>query len=1181
MHESVSRLPLLGQVVADQARASDPRASSWVSANAGSGKTHVLTQRVIRLLLEGNRPSAILCLTYTKAAAAEMANRVFALLAEWARLNDAELASRIEEIEGQPPTPGKLFLARQLFARALETPGGLKIQTIHAFCEAVLHQFPLEANVAGHFEILDDIAATALLSEARRSLLTAASLEEDAALAGAFRHVLEAGGEFGLENLLSALVAERETVRHFVAWAEAHGGVETALRRGFGLEPEENEETIAASAWPLPSLSGAALEEYCAAAEAQAGKKALILASGLRRVGKLQTPQERWALLTDLFLTQKGEPKRLASGAAPNAVAAVMPDAADRIEAATAHIWDCADRLARYRVLESTMAALTLARRLDHDYERLKRDRGRLDFDDLVSRTAALLKRDGAGPWVHYKLDQGIDHILVDEAQDTSPNQWTVIRALADDFFAGEGARRKRRTLFVVGDEKQSIYSFQGARPERFDAERRSVERRVTGAGEQFEPVRLTVSFRSTADVLGAVDRVFDNPENRRGLGEDDAIVHQTARLRHPGQVDVWDMIRKEPAVESEDWTAPFDALVESAPPARLARRVAATLNDWIGREAIVDKDGVRPIRPGDVLVLVRKRDAFVTALTRELKLRTDIPVAGADRLKLADHIAVKDLAALGRVMLLPEDDLSLAAVLKSPLFALNEDELYRLAAERRDHEGVFEHLSRLAESGEEPWSSIHRELTRLLALVDRVPVFEFYARLLAEAGGRRRFLARLGSEAGDVLDEFISFALEHEKATGLPGLQAFLATLETDSPEIKREMEKGRNEVRIMTVHASKGLEAPVVFLVDSGGDAIHASHIPALRTMPLDHAFGPVPPAVIWVPGADCENSVTREIKARLKRAAEEEYRRLLYVGMTRAADRLVVCGYQNAENPSYSYWQQMVRDALCEPEAAEAWTYTAGGEEWKGLRFRVTPRGDDSLPAASAPAATGSAGIPEALDRPLRGPKRLPRPLAPSGASVIIDGGEPEPSVGSPLFPSGPAKEGAMERGRIVHRLLQVLPGLASEEREEAALRYIDRAARDWTPAEAGEVLRSVFAILDDPGFAPVFAPGSEAEVSIMGTLTLAGREHAVSGRIDRLAIAGDRVLIVDYKTNRPPIRDLSGVPAAYKAQLAIYRAVLAPLYPGRTIEAALLFTEAPALVRLGATELDRALAALTPT
>ncbi len=252
----------LGWTTLAQSRASHPGQSAWVSANAGSGKTHVLTQRVIRLLLAGARPSSILCLTYTKAAASEMSNRVFERLAEWATLDDRELAKRIAAIEQREPDRATLAAARRLFAKALETPGGLKIQTIHAFCEALLHQFPLEANVAGHFNVLDDRAAVTVLAEARRSLLTATSTENDAALAEAFSQVLSIADESGLEGLIADTVANRHAIREFRQRAERAGGLEASLRKGLGIGPLESEISRAEDYWPLAGLSGGNFSRY-------------------------------------------------------------------------------------------------------------------------------------------------------------------------------------------------------------------------------------------------------------------------------------------------------------------------------------------------------------------------------------------------------------------------------------------------------------------------------------------------------------------------------------------------------------------------------------------------------------------------------------------------------------------------------------------------------------------------------------------------------------------------------------------------------------------------------------------------------------------------------------------------------------------------------------------------------
>jgi ATP-dependent helicase/nuclease subunit A len=1160
-----------------QARASDPAASSWVAANAGSGKTHVLSQRVIRLLLNGARPSSILCLTYTKAAASEMSNRVFARLSAWTTATDADLSKALHELEGAWPDERRLAFARQLFAVALETPGGLKIQTIHAFCEAVLHQFPLEANVAGHFAVMDDGETATLLAEARRTLLSATTMDEDAELAGAFEEVLAAAGEQGLEVLLDDLVRNRNAIAAFRRSAAARGGVERVLRQALGLAPSDDAATISSEIWPLPVFDAPALAQLGSAVAAVGKDTDRKFHAGLAAVASL-CPDERVSHLRQLFMTQAGDPRKV-SGLVTKGVLNALPDLDLRISAAQDHVVRVLDRIHIHRMFAATQAALTLATRLNADYERLKRQRGRLDFDDLVERTASLLQRSGASAWVHYKLDQGIDHILVDEAQDTGPAQWEIIRALSSEFFVGAGTRPSVRTLFSVGDEKQSIYSFQGARPERFREEGRVASRRAEASGLPFESVELKLSFRSTEDVLQAVDKVFADPENRRGLSATESgVEHASVRIREPGIVDVWPLIGRDKRIEDEDWTAPFDDTPENDPKAQLARRVAAEIRRLIGSEYRIVKGRRRLLTAGDIIVLVRKRDGFVNALNRELKLEPAVAVAGADRLVLTDHIAIKDLMALGRCLALPDDDLALASVLKSPLFGLLEDDLFTLAADRPAGRSVRDYLRDLARTGRPPFLRAHERLERWGALMASRPVYEFYAEILGPEGGRAEFLARLGSEAADVLDEFLAFALAHE-AGGLPGLVSFLEVLAAQSPEIKRELGQAENEVRIMTVHASKGLEAPVVFLVDSGGAAALVQHIPKLRTLPVD-GVGEVP---LWVPGKSHENSVSLDLRRRLMELAEDEYRRLLYVGMTRAADRLVVCGYHGLNPPRGPHWFDMVSRSLKAHGAAET-MFAAGALSWEGWRFTVPgSKPIDGFPfeyELESPSEGEATGMIRPFG-PMPAPVLPPRPLVPSGARAVIDPEAGLSSAGSPLAASARGSPNdALERGRLIHRLLQVLPGMALDDREAAARRYLDRTVPSWTNEVRLQTYALVAAILADPAFSAVFAAGSEAEVSVMGTVSLDGRDHVVSGRIDRIAVSDTEVLIIDYKTNRPPIETLDDVPFGYRAQMALYRALLAPLYPGRSIRAGLLFTEAPKLIALPTEVLEAALADIAP-
>lgn len=1156
-----------------QSLASDPVSSAWVSANAGSGKTHVLTQRVIRLLLSGCRPSSILCLTYTKAAASEMSNRVFQRLSEWTVLSDDELGKRIAGIEGIEPDSLKLAEARRLFAKALETPGGLKIQTIHAFCEALLHQFPLEANVAGHFSVLDDRAASALLAEARRSLLTATSAEDDPELAEAFAHVLDLGDEFGLETLLSDIIANRTAIRRFIAQAERQGGIGLELKRAFGLDPADTEESIAAGYWPLPGLSGLTLDLYLALADQKGGQKVTEVAYGLRMAAREPDVFKRVQYLDQIFLTREGKPKADSSLVA-KAMVTTAPELANAIDCARTHVVACRDRLRIARMLSATKGALTLAERLNGDYEDLKKQRSLLDFEDLIARTADLLTRDGVGAWVHYKLDQGIDHILVDEAQDTSPIQWTVIKSLAEDFYSGASARETRRTIFAVGDEKQSIYSFQGARPERFAEERGETEKRVTASGQPFHSVRLPLSFRSTADVLAAVDQVFSLEENAKGLSAlGEPVQHRSNRIGHPGAVDLWDVVVPEVSEQEEDWTAPFDSTPDKAPSAILASRIANRIGEMIGRETIIEKGVERPIEPGDILVLVRKRDAFVNALTRALKRRDNIPVAGADRLRLTSHIAVQDLLALGRFLLLPQDDLSLAALLKSPLFNLSEEDVFEVAALRSDGTGAWDQINRLADEQPLRFREASDGLRHLLALSQQLSPHDLFARILGQYGGRRKFLGRLGTEAGDILDEFLTFALDHE-TSGLPGLQAFISTLELESPEVKREQDGGRNEVRIMTVHASKGLEAPVVFLVDSGSKAFISSHVPKFRLLRTGN--GEVP---AWVPGKTISNSLTTADDERIRTATEEEYRRLLYVGMTRAADRLIVCGYRGSrENPGT--WQSMISTALSADEQhCSPAQFTGPDGEWSGFKWRLPASSSRVAKAEEKETTSGKKQpLPPILFRPVPAQKMLPRPLSPSGAGTMIDDEADDLIVTSPLFSEREKAGLALQKGKLVHRMLQMLTDFPRHERESAARRYAERAARFWPATERESLVASVMSVLAHEELGPIFSERSQSEVSIMGTLTLEGKDYAISGRIDRLVVTETEVIILDYKTNRVPPKGPDEVPLAHRAQLAIYREILKPLYPDKTFECMLVYTESAMMISLPPDLLSRSLAEL---
>ncbi|PLX37736.1 MAG: double-strand break repair helicase AddA [Hyphomicrobiales bacterium] len=1171
---------------ARQARAADPEASAFVGANAGSGKTFVLTRRVVRLLLAGTDPSRILCLTFTEAAAAEMASRVFDTLATWTRFDDEKLGAELAEIEGRRVGRAELAMARRLFARALETPGGLKIQTIHGFCTALLHQFPLEANVAGHFDVLDERGQAEMLAAARAAVLHRAASRPNSELGEALLAVSAAASDQSFLAAIDALVGKRDGL---LRWIRDNGdldGALAALATSFGLDGSETAEGLAAGVGASKAFNA----DYLAALlpEMERGKPTDIgRAEAFRAALAMPAGEARAEAWLAIFFTDANKVKgagtpRSSARWATKAVKDSFPDLVDRFDLEVARLEEARERMRAFRTVAATTALVRLADAVIGVYERAKAQEGLLDYDDLVVKTADLLTQADAGPWVQYKLDLGLDHVLVDEAQDTNPRQWQVIRTLVEEFFAGEGARPATRTFFAVGDEKQSIYSFQGAAPHLFGNMKRHFARYVRDAGLTFHDERLILSFRSTPDVLKAVDTVFEPAAAHDGLAQQaEAPVHEALRQNDPGYVEIWPLVTEAQEAEPTDWREPLDHEGPNAPARRLADRIAETIADWVAAGERLEGTG-EPVRAEDVLVLVRKRGPFVQALDRALKAR-GLPTAGSDRVVLTDHIAVMDLMALARVALLPQDDLSLAAVLKSPLVGLDEDALFDLAYDRSGT--LFEALS--ARRDAPAFSAAHAFIAEAMARADFLRPYEFFALLLGPEGGRARFRRRLGAEVDEVLDEFLGLALNYEQ-TAIVSLEGFLAWLSAVPTEIKRALDTEVRGVRTMTVHGAKGLEAPVVFLVDNCAQPTSHNHDPLI----LEKAVSEIPgaaSALVWKQGKKTATDWQQTAIDETRRLAAEEYRRLLYVALTRARDRLVVCAFKNpyklddngkakgnADRPPEGCWYDLVSRALT-PDAAPIGGTPDAPDKW---RWQVSP-GPAHAPNDVSEKVEETVAIPAWLTLPVA-PLPTRRVVTPSTAlegEGEMTGEAEEAERFPPADALAAALRGpdapALERGRVAHRLLELLPGLEESRQQAAGRRFLAHARSSLDEGARAALLDELLGVLRHPEFAPVFSAEGRAEVSIAGTLPGPdGTPVALSGQIDRLIVTDDAVLIVDYKTNRPVPESLDEVPAAYVTQLALYRAVLAGLYPGRDIRAALLWTAGPRLTEIPADALDRA-------
>jgi ATP-dependent helicase/nuclease subunit A len=1136
-----------------QRQASDPNTSVWVAANAGSGKTHVLAQRVVRLLLEGVAPSRILCLTYTKAAAANMAARVFDMLAGWTTMEDAELRAEIENIGEDGIDHNKLRFARRLFARTVETPGGLKVQTIHAFCERLLHLFPFEANVAAGFRVVEDIEQAELLSIARQHALADAARDSDG-LGKAVRRVASETYAGGFQDLLRELLNRRAAI---VPWLPVkESGVEDALREALSLSRDETEseiirEMVEGGIHPLEWRAiGEALK---ASGSTNDKKKALELDNAARAYegGDLSLSLSSYLCA---FFSKDGE-GNVFDSFVTKSVSREHPHLVEIFASEATRLSALREKRKAAAACERSLALLQIADAILRRYVRMKSDRGLLDFEDLIERTVQLLKRSDQR-WILFKLDAGLDHVLVDEAQDTSEAQWDILAQLTEDFFSGAGQRLTRRTFFAVGDDKQSIFSFQGAAPKKFFEMHREFKTRVIAGGESFAEVPLNLSFRSSPDVLEAVDFVFAAEAHHRGLLADPKEKpppHEAWKANLPGIVELWDLECKAEGEEPRDWQLPLDRLDERDPPVKLAQRIAGRIKAMLDPASGECVEGEHPgssraIRPGDFLILVRKRDAFFEATIRALKER-DVPTAGADRLKLGEHIAVMDLIAAAQAALLPDDDLTLATVLKSPLVGLDDNDLLALAPKRKG--SLYEALA----GSTELWHT--QAVRRINAWRERVATwtpFDFFSQILGPEAGREKFLARLGPEANDAIDEFLRLTLAHEREEA-PALATFLSRFEALELEIKRDMDAAQDNVRVMTVHAAKGLEAKIIFLPDT-------CSLPAPQSAPCLFPIGnPRQPLSVWSPkkaGDPMPVALAREAQ---KQAQEAEYRRLLYVAMTRAEERLIIAGYQGARAPSDDCWYKMVRRSL-EPGAEEV-------PDPVDRDLTIRRRGklrqtQTSVAVTGSVAASGE--LPAWLRSPLPSREERARALQPSHALTTRH-----------RLGSGSAR--ALAEGLLLHALLQHLPGVAPERRAATGERFLAAQAPDLGLHERAAIVAKATAVLDESGAAPLFAEGSLAEVEIAATVTLSGgRTAEVSGRIDRLVVAADEVRFCDFKTGRPPV-SLAAVAPAHLTQAALYAAALSSLYPHRPVRAFLIWTDGPQVLELPPAMRKEALAALS--
>jgi ATP-dependent helicase/nuclease subunit A len=1128
---------------AAQTRAANPAISAWVEASAGSGKTKLLTDRLLRLLLAGVPPGRILCLTFTKAAAAEMATRLALRLGEWVVADDAKLAEILEKLIGHAPGREGLAAARQLFADVLEQPGGMRISTLHGFAQSLLRAFPLEAGLAPQFAVMQEQDGRALLARERDALLAGGA--DRAALAVLAKY--QAPTKFS--EVIGTMAGGSVKLLDAVQKRQGMAGMRAALARKLGLAPGRMDaaEILAEIAAPDKEAALRQAAETLKGGSITDQKLATAMAEWLAL--NITGRAESYACWRGVFIIDKGTIRK--SFATKSIQAARQAEIQQLMEDEAARLQMLDQDHAAARVLAASMALFAIGEPVLRRYQAAKENAGLLDYDDLIAGARKLLDDPGSA-WVLFKLDDGLDHILLDEAQDSNPEQWAIVRALTGEFFAGLGARDEQRSIFAVGDQKQSIYAFQGADAAGFAREKHHYENMVHGAQQEFHAVPLDVSFRSTEPVLALVDAVFAEAPARDGVSPDAKLQHYADRAGHAGSVELWPILQTAKADAPPDWAPPEQAVdAEGAAPrlaAAIARRIAQMIKHETlparveqGKEA-TQPEG-RPIRPGDILVLLRarKRGGFAPVLVRELK-NLSIPVGGIDRMVLADQLPVQDMLALAEWLLLPDDDLTLAALLKSPLIGLDEAALFELAQPRQGslHAALMAHRGSASDFGR-----VADWLSAQAARLDFITPHGLFADVLGAPGpldpraGRARILARLGPDAGDPLDELLNAALEHEKLNP-PSLQGFVHWLRQGGAEVKREAEAAGDVVRIMTVHGSKGLQAPIVILPDTTGKAQDR------KTLRWFEDGGEALP--VWAPqvkGFEAP-ALTAQRQSDQAREAEEEHR-LLYVALTRTEDRLIICGWNGAQKLPEGCWYDLVAQGFARLPGLEECAAPDGfGADPKLLRLstpqRAAPRVESAGSAADAGARPPAWAWQKAAEEALAGS------LAPSALP-----GEQETPAAAPR-PAGDPLGLRFRRGRLVHALLQSLPEHPASVWEELTRRFLTRRAPGLSVAEQEATLHEVLGLLGEAWMQAALGPGSLAEAPLAGEVN--GR--LIAGQVDRLKVEPDRVLVLDYKTNRPPPEHVDQVAPLYLRQMAAYRTLLRAAFPGRVVECALVWT-----------------------
>ncbi len=849
----------------EQDTAADPTKNIWVQANAGTGKTKVLVQRLLRILFRSPdcNTSGILCLTYTNAGAGEMRNRILRDLRNWANATDDELCDLLNGITTNTNvTDSDIEHARKIFFKYIDNPEILKIKTIHGFCEEILHRFPLEVNLSPSWTLVSDTNQHILQMEALRKMINSTG---DVRVRDAFAHIVEYAPENYIDTMLDLLngqykyffqVKDFDKYReYFIDTTKYFLNIHSKINTDFDTQELQ---IIADFVQNDINLS----------------KKP---ADYMEKILKLT---KQFIEKTIVFEEYKSAYLKSDGGK----ILHIFKSKKDPIVAEQEHVYQINQYLNNCKIFEDTIALFDLSAAFAKEYRKIKQQRNLLDFEDLILYTKELFSKPDTMGWVLSQLNISLSHILVDEAQDTSPIQWDILRMLTGDFFATGDTQESQHSLFVVGDTKQSIYGFQGADPNAFTHSQDEISTQIAQNMRSIEKIPLKQSFRSTAAVLNTVDRFFTAPAVTEATGFINNQ-HLCFRKKEPGMVEIHKLI----SGHSKENTGQT-----------YTKNIADKIHTLV-------KTG--KYQPKDIMILVQHRHPFAIPLLKELQ-KLEIPVAGSDRIVLPNFPAIRDLLNLIRFCLNQSDDFSLCCVLKSPLFRLTEADIYKICKKRNQESKILKkslsdrHDITVFDILVNTHTDIFNKLTNYIKMSSIMGPYTFFSNILSP-DVRTSFIAALGTQVIDPIEEFMTICLAYERTQ--PGtLYNFIKYFITGNSEIKRDLDASTG-VRIVTVHGSKGLEAPVVFLIDTVNmpKTDEILPIPSFEFIKQKHVnTNDYPPVWIWTKYSN--NTEIKQVATDTSKQQHiEEYYRLLYVAMTRARDELYIYGYTPYINANDMAW------------------------------------------------------------------------------------------------------------------------------------------------------------------------------------------------------------------------------------------------------------------------------------